>query len=243
MNGELCDSHLPGPPLRVSIEDQVDFIIAELIDSLPDPKQLSDDERRGIISRYTAVLEGNFIYWMTGAYLSVQSEEARPILLDNLHEEVRDCHPGMLRRFALAAQAFPTDSDALAVHPELMKVRQFVGRLSGVRMLLMMAFFEGFIQKFMRFLEELATCQGSVEREYTEVHGVCDVAHTRELFRALAAEMAVNQQELVAEDYEGVYLLRSLIQSIVHGVPKQPRNHANGFRSIYIIDGHGAPRA
>ena len=242
MNGECYSLRVQGRLLDASVEDQVDFIITEIIDSLPDAKQLSDDERRGIISRYTAVLEGNFIYWMSGAYLSVRSEEARPILLENLHEEVRDCHPGMLRRFALAARAFPTHSDALAVHPELMKVRQFVGRLSGVRMVLMMAFFEGFIQRFMGFLEELATFQGSVEREYTEVHGVCDVAHTRELFRALSAEMALRQHQLVTEDYEGVYLLRSLIESIVRGAPEHSHKHSNGFQSAYSIDSHGAVR-
>ena len=44
--------------------------------SLPEPATLSADERRGILARYTAVLEGNFIYWMTGAYLSAGSDEA-----------------------------------------------------------------------------------------------------------------------------------------------------------------------
>src|ERR1700689_1227529 len=93
------------------IEDKTTAIIDELIDSLPDPKQLTSEERRGIIARYTAVLEGNFIYWMTATLLSVQSEAARPILLDNLLEEVRDAHPAMLRRFAIAADAFPNDTD------------------------------------------------------------------------------------------------------------------------------------
>ena len=60
-----------------------------------------------MIARYTAVLEGNFIYWMTAAYLSAKSEEARPILLDNLREEIGDCHPAMLRKFTIAAHAFP----------------------------------------------------------------------------------------------------------------------------------------
>ena len=99
-----------------SIQEQIDCAINDLLGSFPDPEQLSANQRRGIIARYTAVLEGNFIYWMTGAYLSVGSEAARSIILDNLREEVRDCHPGMMRRFAIAAQAVPTDSDALAVY-------------------------------------------------------------------------------------------------------------------------------
>jgi hypothetical protein len=122
----------------------------------------------------------------------------------------------MLRRFATAAHAVPTDSDALAVYQDLTNVRLFVGRLSGVRILVMMAFFEGFIQRFMSFLAELAGRQGSVEQEYTDVHGVCDVAHTQELFRALAAEMTLTHDPLPQKMlFEGVEVLRRLIETIV----------------------------
>jgi crotonobetainyl-CoA:carnitine CoA-transferase CaiB-like acyl-CoA transferase len=81
----------------------------------------------------------------------------------------------------------------------------------------MMAFFEGFIQRFMAFLAELARRQGSAEQEYTDVHGVCDVAHTQELFHALAAEMALNPLEPATNLFEGVELLCALIRTIVDG--------------------------
>jgi len=199
-----------------SLRCQTERIIDEILASLPKPELLSADERRGIIARYAAVLEGNFIYWMTGAYLSVRTDESRAIILENLHEEVRDCHPGMMRRFAAAAHAAPTESDFLAVSRDLMNVRLFVGRLSPVRLLLMMAFFEGLIQRFMAFLAELGQRQGSAEMEYTDVHGVCDIAHTDGLFRALAAEMASAPPEPEADLFEGVTLLRTLIGTIVH---------------------------
>jgi hypothetical protein len=199
------------------IQPKIESMIDDLVASLPDPKQLSSDERRGIIARYSAVLEGNFIYWMTAAYLSVQAEEARPLLLDNLHEEVRDAHPEMLRRFTVAAQALPTDSDTLVVHEDLKNVRLFLGRLSGVQSVLTMAFFEGFIQRFMGYLADLAAAQGSVDMEYTDVHGVCDIAHTQGLFTALSAEMAINPLDPGADPFEGVYLLRTLLQTIVFG--------------------------
>jgi hypothetical protein len=167
------------------------------------------------------VLEGNFIYWMTATYLSVKSEEARPILVDNLMEEIRDCHPAMLRNFTIAAHAFPTDSDALEVHQDLTNVRLFLGRLSGVQNLLTMAFFEGFIQQFMAYLADLAGAQGSAERVYTDVHGVCDVTHSQELFRAVSVEMAVNPIDSSTDLFEGVDLLRTLIQTIIHGRGEQ----------------------
>jgi Iron-containing redox enzyme len=198
-----------------TIKSAVNDMIDELITSLPDPKQLTAEERRGIIARYTGVLEGNFIYWMTATLLAVQAEEARPILLDNLNEEVRDAHPAMLRRFAIAAHAFPTDSDSLAVTEDLSNVRVFLGRLSSVQSLATMAFFEGFIQRFMGYFADLATAQGSLDMEYTDVHGVCDIAHTDGLFQALSIEMALNPLEPEADVLEGVYLLRKLLGTII----------------------------
>jgi hypothetical protein len=198
-----------------SIQARIDRAIDDLLASLPNPGELSAEERRGIIARYTAVLEGNFIYWMTGAYLSVGSDEARAKIIDNLREEVRDCHPGMMRRFAIAAQAIPTDADAQAVYRNLMNLRLFIGRLEAVPIALTMAFFEGFICRFMPYLAELAQRQGSADLEYTDVHGLCDVTHTQELFRALEAEMAIAPPMSANDTFEGVELLRTLIQNIV----------------------------
>src|SRR5947199_7010492 len=200
------------------LQEHIDRTSQELLASFPNTQQLSADERRGIIARYTAVLEGNFIYWMTAAYLACVSAEAHAIIHENLLEEVRDNHPGMLRRFATDAHAVPTDSDALAVYRSLQSVRLFVGRLSGVKIVLMIAFFEGWITRFMPYLAELAKRQGSAEYEYTDVHGACDVVHTQELFRALEGEMTLTPVPLppATELLEGVGLLRTLIRSIVH---------------------------
>jgi len=200
----------------MSLQEHTDRVADDILASLARPEQLSADARRGIIARYSAVLEGNFIYWMTGAYLSVGSEEARSIILDNLLEEVRDCHPGMLRRFAMAAEAVPTDSDALAVYQELLNVRLFVGRLPRVAVVVMMAFFEGFIQRFMPYLADLAAMQGSQEMEYTDVHGVVDIAHTQGLFEAFSEETALTDSDPSSTTHlEGVEVLRHLIETVI----------------------------
>jgi hypothetical protein len=202
------------------LQNRISKIIDDLVAELPDPKQLAECERRGIIARYSAVLEGNFIYWMTATFLAVKSEQARPILIDNLHEEIRDSHPVMLRKFAVAANAFPTDADALAVDADLTKMRLFLGKLQGVQSLATMSFFEGFIQRFMPYLADLAALQGSSEMVYTDVHGVCDIAHSEGLFRAVEMEEMRYPLASDADIYEGIYLLRTLIESIVQG-PKQ----------------------
>jgi hypothetical protein len=203
--------------LRESVQQQIATMVDGLIDQLPNPDFLTPAERRGIIARYSAVLEGNFIYWMTAASIAVKSEEVREILGENLLEEVRDAHPLMLRKFAIAAHAFPTDTDALAADAELTAVRLFLGKLKGVQSVLTMAFFEGWIQRFMAYLADLAKLQGSTEMVYTDVHGVCDVTHTAELFRALSLEMAINPISPDADLFEGVDILRNLIVAIVQG--------------------------
>jgi hypothetical protein len=161
------------------------------------------------------VLEGNFIYWMTASLIAVKSEEAKEELLENLHEEVRDAHPDMLRRFAIAAHAFPTDKDNLDVNEDVAKVRHFLGKLSAVQSLTTMAFFEGFIQQFMGYLAGLAAAQGSTEMQYTDVHGVCDIEHTEGLFRALKSEMSISPLALDQDPYEGVHLLRKLMDRVI----------------------------
>src|SRR4051812_35862327 len=202
-------------PTIASIQARIEREIEDLLAALPEAGQLSAAARRGIVARYTAVLEGNFIYWMTGAYIAAGSDEARAKIMDNLREEVRDCHPGMMRRFAIAADAVPSSDDAEAVYEHLMNVRHFIGRLSAVPTLVTMAFFEGFIQRFMPYLADLARRQGSSDMEYTDVHGVCDITHTQELFNALEAEMTLAPAHSDAEMFEGVELLRALIQNIV----------------------------
>jgi Iron-containing redox enzyme len=217
MSTPTLTSQLQEESLEASIQPPVMAMVDDLIGALPNSKLLSADERRGIIARYTAVLEGNFIYWMTATNLAVRSDEARPILLENLLEEVRDSHPVMLRKFAIAAHAFPTDKDALAVDVDLTKVRLFLGKLQGVQSLLTMAFFETFIQRFMPYLADLAATQGSKEMVYTDVHGVCDIAHSEGLFRAVSLEMSRNPVVGGTDLFEGVDLLRTLMYSVVQG--------------------------
>jgi hypothetical protein len=209
-----------GESLADSIQQQIAVIVDDLIAKLPNPARLGSEQRRAIIARYTSILEGNFIYWMTATSIATKSDEVRPILAENLYEEVHDAHPLMMRRFAVAARAYPSDKDSLSVDAELTAVRLFLGKLQGVQSVLTMAFFECWIQRFMGYLADLAELQGSSEREYTDVHGVCDITHTAELFRALQLEMAINPIGPDADLFEGVDLLRTLINAIVHG-PKQ----------------------
>jgi hypothetical protein len=120
------------------------------------------------------------------------------------------------------------------VHHDLTKVRLFMGKLSPVKLVLTMGFFEGFIQRFMSYLAELAAERGSTELEYTDVHGVCDIEHTDGLFKVLAAEMALAPREPGADLFEGVTLLRTLIERIVRP-QAEPQRGARSKRRLAKI--------
>jgi hypothetical protein len=97
-----------------------------------------------------------------------------------------------------------------------------------MQLVLMMGFFEGFIARFMSYLADLATRQGSTEQEYTEVHGIVDITHTQELFHAFEAETIVAEEPLDPTTLlEGVEVLQTLIETII-----QPRPAAQCERQL-----------
>ena len=122
----------------------------------------------------------------------------------------------------MAAHATSTDIDRLAIDTDLQKVRAFVARLSALQIVLMMAFFEGFIQRFMPYLANLAAMQGSQEMEYTDVHGVVDIVHTQGLLEAFSEEVALRNGDPHSTTHlEGVEVLRRLIETVIAGAPVQ----------------------
>jgi hypothetical protein len=53
--------------------------------------------------------------------------------------------------------------------------------------------------------------------EYTDVHGVCDIAHSEGLFNAVRLEMARKPIPADANLYEGVDLLITLMRRVFQG--------------------------
>jgi hypothetical protein len=74
----------------------------------------------------------------------------------------------------------------------------------------------------MAYLASLAAAQGSTEMEYTDVHGVCDIEHTEGLFKVLAGEIALTPPETDADLFEGVDLLRILLERIIRPQVRTP---------------------
>jgi hypothetical protein len=51
--------------------------------------------------------------------------------------------------------------------------------------------------------------------EYTDVHGVCDIRHSQELFHAVNIELANNPVAPQTNIYEGVEILSALIRDMI----------------------------
>jgi len=63
MSTACLATEIPNRPRGASIQHDVESVIEDMVASLPNPKELSAEQRRAIIARYAGVLEGNFIYW------------------------------------------------------------------------------------------------------------------------------------------------------------------------------------
>jgi len=199
------------------IQEHIDRAIQELFASFPNPDRLSAAE---------AVRDHRPLH--RGARGQLHLLDDRRLSLRRVDGGARD-HPqqpprGGSRQPSRDAAtvrhgraAIPTDRDALAVSRHLHGVREFVGRLSGARIVIMMAFFEGFIQRFMPISRSSPDARAPRRRSTPMCTAVCDVAHTQELFHALEAELALIGVPPTAALLEGVGLLTALLQVIVHG--------------------------
>lgn len=152
--------------------------------------ELSNEQAKEIIRRYTAAIEGNFVAWMGVTVITVRSIQGRYAASENLWVEMKDDHAGMLRRFAKSAGAEPLTADYQAVAPAVESVRKMVGEMSGLKNLTLMAVLENTSAEFIPWLEKMAIQLGTTDLTYTKVHGEADVMHADQFTWAVEHEMA-----------------------------------------------------
>lgn len=150
--------------------------------------ELSEEQMRQIIRRYTAAIEGNFVAWMGAAAITARSVQGRYAASENLWIEMKDDHAGMLRTFAKGAGAEPQTSDYQAVAPGVESIRKMVGGMSGLKNLTLMAVLENTSAEFIPLLEKFAVQLGASDFTYTKVHGEADVMHADQFVWAVEHE-------------------------------------------------------
>ena len=163
----------------------------EVKNFLPQVSDISKEQAKTIIKRYTAAIEGNFLAWMGGASISARSVVSRFAADENLWVELKDDHPSMLRNFAKCCKAEPDSQDFQYVHDKVLKIRNMVGELSGLKNITLMATLENTSASFIPWLAELAQKLGCKDLTYTDVHGEADIEHADQFLEALTDEQSL----------------------------------------------------
>jgi hypothetical protein len=160
----------------------------EVMKFLPDAEDISKEHARKIIQRYTAAIEGNFLTWMGAGTISARSVISKFAIDENLWVEIRDNHPGMLRRFSRSCKAEPNSDDFRYVEKEVNEVRKIIADLSGIKIITLMATLENTSAAFIPFLAQLGRKLGCEDFTYTDVHGKADIKHANQFLEALSDE-------------------------------------------------------
>jgi len=155
---------------------------------LPNPTKLNKEQAIKIIQRYVSAIEGNFLTWMGGASISSRSVISKFAADENLWVEIKDNHPGRLRKFAKDCKAEPNSEDFKYVEKEVNGVRKIIAELSGIKAIALMATLENTSAAFIPFLSDLGKKLGCKDLTYTEIHGEADIEHANQFLEALTDE-------------------------------------------------------
>ncbi len=177
------------------LKDKMKKATNEVASFLLNTKKLNKEQEKKIIQRYTAAIEGNFLSWMGAGSISSRSVISKFAVDENLWVEIKDNHPGMLRKFSKDCGAEPNSEDFRYVEKEVNIVRNQVAELSGVKVITLMATLENTSNVFIPFLAELGSKLGCMDFTYTDVHGEADVEHANQFLEALTDEQKLGYED------------------------------------------------
>lgn len=174
--------------LDQKLKTKYDNATSQVATSLKSVETITEDDARKIIQRYTAVFEGNFLSWMSGASITARSVVSRFAADENLWVELKYDHPAMLRNFAVSCNAEPSKEDFKYMHEEIQNTRNMVSELSGLKNICLMGTLENTSAAFIPYMAELGKKLGCTDFTYTDVHGEADIEHANQFLEALSDE-------------------------------------------------------
>lgn len=129
--------------------------------------------------RYGALIEGNFVHWLLSAHLRCHGLPTKEILLANLHDEVVDDHPGLLRTLLHRNDLLPSQSDQVHVSALLFRIRALCASGNPGTLLTFLVILESFS---CYFLPAMANRAGlSTRSPYIVAHLEADQDHATQL--------------------------------------------------------------
>ncbi len=179
-------------------------------------QEVTNEQARDIIAKYTAAFEGNFISWMAAITIAAQTVQGRYAAEENIEVEMRDNHPGMLRSFASLSQAQPSKEHYESIQKEVEEIRKLVGELNGIKNITLMSYLENTSRAFIPYLAGLARKLGCTDFTYTDVHGIADIDHANQFLWALEYEIQ-KSKEHENEIEEAIAKGHDILKSIFTG--------------------------
>ena len=129
-----------------------------------------------------------------GGTISARSVISKFAVDENLWVEIKDNHPGMLRKFAKNCNAEPNSEDFRYVENEVNAVREIVADLSGIKTITLMATLENTSTAFVPFLAQIGKKLGCKDFTYTDIHGEADIEHADQFLESLTDEQSLGYQ-------------------------------------------------
>jgi hypothetical protein len=169
----------------INIQNQVQSFNSTISSILVPIHKLDNQKIKSILSRYQYVFEGNFIVWMTSAYLFSQSLEGKQNSFENIWVEIVQNHPGLLHEFTKVAKTEINTEDLDII---IGKIRTEIAKKQAVYSLTLMALLENSSSIFIPYLEEIAKNIGVTKLVYTQIHGIADINHADQFVHSLIAE-------------------------------------------------------
>jgi hypothetical protein len=151
-------------------------------------QDINKERAQHIIARYHAAVLGNFVPWMAAAAVSARSVEARFACEENIFVEMHDDHPGILEVFTRETHANLYGDETEKVKNSVAAMRKTISKMHGIKNVTVCAILEGTSEVFIPYLAKLSKLCESNNQQYTDIHGIADVAHADRFVWALAHE-------------------------------------------------------
>ena len=177
-------------------------------------KNLTVEQARNIVGTYRVAIEPNFIPWMLRAYQTVRSDKAKKVIGQNIHDEIAQDHPKMLRDFAQSCGVIVTEEHYRRASQPVLDMWDIFAKKNGIMDLTVAATLENTSLLFIPYLAKIGRKLGCKDFTYTDVHGVADIKHARDLYDGLVEEMGNSNcpvKEIVAAGDQTISFLTKIL--------------------------------
>jgi hypothetical protein len=167
--------------------------------ALTDMMRLVDLNDHGVLRRFGAAVEGNFLEWLRGTEAACVSETAKTIVARNIRTEVEEDHPGLLHDLLERRRSLPGEQDFRDVAEAVGAIRRQCVDRDAVSLLSTVSVLESTAYIFLPTVDRICNTDPGTSA-FVERHLAVDVTHSEEIKIALLEEWPAHSQQRVSLD-------------------------------------------